>query len=67
MSYKAAALAGLDLGVGKAVVRDPAPLKTEVLLRAYGRFVQSLHGRYYTACAAGTGSPAMDHIARERG
>ena len=65
MSYKAA-LAGLDLGGGKAVILgDPATLKSEGLLRAYGRFVQSLHGRYYTACDVGTYSPDMDDIARE--
>jgi valine dehydrogenase (NAD+) len=65
MSYKAA-LAGLDLGGGKAVIiGDPATLKTEALLRAYGRFVQSLAGRYYTACDVGTFSEDMDQIARE--
>ena len=65
MSYKAA-LAGLDLGGGKAVIiGDPATLKSETLLRAYGRFVQSLGGRYYTACDVGTTSLDMDHIARE--
>lgn len=65
MSYKAA-LAGLDLGGGKAVIiGDPATLKTEGLLRAYGRFVQSLNGRYYTACDVGTFSEDMDDIARE--
>jgi valine dehydrogenase (NAD+) len=65
MSYKAA-LAGLDLGGGKAVIiGDPAEIKTEVLLRAYGRFVQSLNGRYFTACDVGTNSLDMDHIARE--
>ena len=65
MTYKAA-LAGLDLGGGKAViVGDPATLKSEALLRAYGRFVQSLGGRYYTACDVGTNSLDMDHIARE--
>ncbi|MBD8868284.1 Glu/Leu/Phe/Val dehydrogenase dimerization domain-containing protein [Nocardioides donggukensis] len=65
MSYKAA-LAGLDLGGGKAVIiGDPKTLKTETLLRAYGRFVQSLAGRYYTACDVGTYSADMDHIARE--
>ncbi len=65
MSYKAS-LAGLDLGGGKAVIiGDPATLKTESLLRAYGRFVQSLGGRYYTACDVGTFSADMDHIARE--
>jgi valine dehydrogenase (NAD+) len=65
MAYKAA-LAGLDLGGGKAVIiGDPARIKTEALLRAYGRFVQSLNGRYYTACDVGTFSEDMDHIARE--
>ncbi|WP_432477687.1 Glu/Leu/Phe/Val family dehydrogenase [Nocardioides sp. GXQ0305] len=65
MSYKAA-LAGLDLGGGKAVIiGDPATQKTEALLRAYGRFVQSLNGRYYTACDVGTFSEDMDHVARE--
>ena len=65
MAYKAA-LAGLDLGGGKAViVGDPTRIKTEGLLRAYGRFVQSLNGRYYTACDVGTYSEDMDHIARE--
>ena len=65
MTYKAAA-AGLDLGGGKAVIiGDPRTHKTEALLRAYGRFVESLHGRYYTACDVGTFSPDMDVIARE--
>ena len=65
MSYKAA-LAGLDLGGGKAVIiGDPATLKSEALLRAYGRFVQTLGGRYFTACDVGTNSLDMDHIARE--
>lgn len=65
MSYKAA-LAGLDLGGGKAVIiGDPATVKSEGLLRAYGRFVQSLGGRYRTACDVGTYSQDMDVIARE--
>ena len=65
MSYKAA-LAGLDLGGGKAVIiGDPMKDKTEALLRAYGRFVQSIGGRYYTACDVGTYSEDMDVVARE--
>ena len=65
MSYKAA-LAGLDLGGGKAVIiGDPAELKSEALLRAYGRFVQSLGGRYITACDVGTCPSDMDVVARE--
>lgn len=65
MAYKAS-LAGLDLGGGKAVIiGDPHTDKTEPLLRAYGRFVQSLHGRYLTACDVGTFSEDMDVVARE--
>jgi valine dehydrogenase (NAD+) len=65
MAYKNA-LAGLDLGGGKAVIiGDPAELKTEGLLRAYGRFVESLGGRYITACDVGTRSEDMDVVARE--
>jgi valine dehydrogenase (NAD+) len=62
MTYKAA-VTGLDLGGGKAViVGDPREIKTEALLRAYGRFVESLGGRYITAC---TVSEDMDVVARE--
>lgn len=65
MAYKNA-LAGLDLGGGKAVIwGDPEQIKTEALLRAYGRFVESLGGRYYTACDIGTYVADMDVIARE--
>ncbi|HKE51166.1 MAG TPA: Glu/Leu/Phe/Val dehydrogenase dimerization domain-containing protein, partial [Actinomycetes bacterium] len=65
MAYKAA-MAGLDLGGGKAVIiGDPAKDKSEGLLRAYGRFVQSLAGRYITACDVGTYSWDMDIVGRE--
>ena len=65
MTYKAA-LAGLDLGGGKAVIiGDPAVDKSEALLRSYGRFVQSLGGRYITACDVGTYVGDMDVVARE--
>jgi valine dehydrogenase (NAD+) len=65
MAYKNA-LAGLDLGGGKAVIiGDPEQLKSEALLRAYGRFVESLNGRYITACDIGTYSEDMDIVARE--
>jgi len=65
MAYKNA-LAGLDLGGGKAVIiGDPDSVKTEALLRAYGRFVESLGGRYITACDIGTYSEDMDIVARE--
>ncbi|HEY2521547.1 MAG TPA: Glu/Leu/Phe/Val dehydrogenase dimerization domain-containing protein [Streptosporangiaceae bacterium] len=65
MAYKNA-LAGLNLGGGKAVIiGDPAELKSEALLRAYGRFIESLGGRYITACDVGTYSEDMDIVARE--
>ncbi|RLV54972.1 Glu/Leu/Phe/Val dehydrogenase [Aeromicrobium phragmitis] len=65
MAYKNS-LAGLDLGGGKAVIiGDPRRIKSEALLRAYGRFVESLRGRYYTACDVGTFSADMDIVARE--
>jgi valine dehydrogenase (NAD+) len=65
MAYKNA-LAGLDHGGGKAVIwGDPARDKSEALLRAYGRFVESLNGRYYTACDVGTYVQDMDVVARE--
>jgi valine dehydrogenase (NAD+) len=65
MAYKAAC-AGIDLGGGKAVILgDPSRDKSEALLRAYGRFVESLGGRYYTACDVGTYVRDMDVIAKE--
>ena len=65
MAYKNA-MAGLDHGGGKAVIiGDPEVIKSEALLRAYGRFVESLNGRYITACDIGTYSPDMDIVARE--
>ncbi len=65
MAYKNA-LAGLDHGGGKAVIiGDPEVDKSEALLRAYGRFVQSLGGRYVTACDVGTYVTDMDVVARE--
>ncbi len=65
MAYKNS-LAGLDHGGGKAVIiGDPGRDKTEALLRAYGRFVASLGGRYVTACDVGTYVEDMDVVARE--
>ena len=64
MAYKTAC-AGLDLGGGKAVIiGDPSSDKTEELLLAYGRCLDSLNGRYYTACDVGTYVADMDVIGR---
>jgi valine dehydrogenase (NAD+) len=64
MTYKAAA-AGMPLGGAKAVIiGDPATVKTDGLLEAYGRFVESLGGRYYTAADVGTTSTDLDVVGR---
>ena len=47
------------------ILGDPEQIKTEALLRAYGRFVESLGGRYFTACDVGTYVADMDVVARE--
>ncbi len=65
MSYKNAA-AGLPLGGGKAViVGDPAADKTPALLRAMGRAIDTLGGRYWTAEDMGMSPADMAEIARE--
>lgn len=49
MTYKAA-MAGLNQGGGKAVIiGDPRKIKTIELMRAMGRFVDSLGGKYISA------------------
>ncbi|MDZ7805803.1 MAG: Glu/Leu/Phe/Val dehydrogenase dimerization domain-containing protein [Gracilimonas sp.] len=49
MTYKSA-ISGLNLGGGKAVIiGDSHTEKTEALFRSFGRFVDSLGGRYITA------------------
>ena len=65
MSLKNAA-AGLPLGGGKAVIMgDPARDKTPALLRAMGRAVDTLNGRYWTAEDMGMGPDDMAVIASE--
>ena len=65
MSYKAA-LAGLDLGGGKAVIMEPVePYDREALFKAFGRFVEELGGRYITAMDSGTMLQDMDWIITE--
>ncbi|WP_437884122.1 Leu/Phe/Val dehydrogenase [Pseudomonas sp. LRF_L74] len=64
MSYKAA-LAGLELGGGKAVImRPPHVANRAALFEAFGRMVESLAGRYVTAVDSGTSSVDMDCVAR---
>ncbi len=62
MTYKAA-VAGLPYGGGKAVIMgDSKTRKTDALLRAYGRFVDSLGGRYITAEDVGITVGDMDVV-----
>lgn len=65
MTYKSA-LADLPLGGGKAVIiADPRRDKTPDMLRAMGRLVESLGGRYITAEDSGSGEEDMRHIRQE--
>lgn len=65
MTYKAA-LAGLNLGGGKAVIiADPDKDKNEILFRAFGRVVEGLHGRYITAEDVGTSVLDMEQVRSE--
>lgn len=65
MTYKAA-VAGLNLGGGKAVIiGDPKKNKNEILFRAFGRFVQGLGGRYITAEDVGTSVMDMEWVRME--
>ncbi len=65
MTFKNA-VAGLNLGGGKAVIiGDPAKDKSEALFRAFGRFVNSLNGRYITAEDVGIDVNDMEYVFRE--
>lgn len=64
MTYKAA-LADLDLGGGKAVIIGSPEQKTEGLMRAYGRFVNRLGGRYITSVDSGFFSEDLAVVRRE--
>lgn len=65
MTFKNA-MAGLNLGGGKAVIiGDARRDKTEVLFRAFGKFVESLHGKYITAEDVGIDTHDMEFVANE--
>ena len=65
MTYKAA-VSGLNLGGGKSVIiGDPRKDKTEALLRAHGRFIDSLGGRYITAEDVGIGMEDLEYVYME--
>lgn len=65
MTYKAAA-AGLNLGGGKAVIiGDPKKDKSQTLFSVYGRFLNTLGGRYITAEDVGTDVNDIEYMFTE--
>lgn len=65
MTYKAA-ISGVDLGGGKSVIiGNPATDKTDALLRAIGRCIHGLGGKYIAGQDIGTGSVDMGIIRGE--
>jgi leucine dehydrogenase len=67
MTYKAA-ISGLNLGGAKAVIiGDAKTIKTEALMRKFGRFVENLHGKYITAEDVNTTTRDMEYVHMETG
>ena len=65
MTFKAA-ITGLNLGGGKAVIiGDAKSQKTESFLRRFGKFVNSLHGKYITAEDVNMKTADMEYIRME--
>ena len=65
MTYKAA-VAGLNLGGGKSVlIGDPRMDKSEALFRSFGRFIDSMNGRYITAEDVGIDVNDMEYVFQE--
>lgn len=65
MTFKNA-ISGLKLGGGKSVIiGDAKKDKSEALFRSFGRFVNSLGGRYLTAEDVNIRVADMDHISKE--
>lgn len=65
MTFKAS-ISGLNLGGGKAVIiGDAKTMKTEAFLRRFGKFVNSLGGKYITAEDVNMKTADMEFIAME--
>lgn len=65
MTYKAA-ISGLNLGGAKAVIiGDARNIKTEALMRKFGRFVENLNGKYITAEDVNTTTRDMEYVNME--
>ncbi len=65
MTYKNA-LAGLNIGGGKAVIiGDARSQKSEALMRRFGKFVDGLNGKYITAEDVGINTKDMEYVKME--
>jgi leucine dehydrogenase len=65
MTYKSS-VAGLNLGGGKAVIiGDSKTQKNEALMRRFGKFINSLSGKYITAEDVGVNTKDMEYIKME--
>jgi phenylalanine dehydrogenase len=65
MTYKCAG-ADVDFGGGKSVIiGDPTSDKSPELFRAFGQFVDSLNGRFYTGTDMGTTPEDFVHASKE--
>ena len=65
MTFKAS-ISGLNLGGGKAVIiGDSYTQKSEALFRRFGKFVESLSGKYITAEDVGISPQDMEYVSME--
>lgn len=65
MTFKAA-ISGLNLGGGKAVIiGDSRTQKTEAMMRAFGRMVDRLNGSYITAEDVGITTKDIEQVVKE--
>ena len=65
MTFKAS-ISGINLGGGKAVIiGDAKTMKTEAFLRRFGKFVNSLNGKYITAEDVNMKTVDMEYINME--
>lgn len=64
MTYKAA-ITGLNLGGGKAVIIGNAKQKTHQMMQSFGKFVESQSGKYITAEDVGMTTSDMEIIYKE--
>lgn len=60
------AIAGLNIGGGKAVIiGDARKIKNEAFMRRFGKFVNSLNGKYWTAEDVNMSARDMEYIRME--